>query len=173
MPSLGMRGAALVVRMLRGPKRTAERLRDSYGRRTYPPPARLTRALLATADVREERVGDHLVYIATPKQGATDRHIIYTHGGGFAHAITKHHWNLVAELVRTGATVAVPIYPLAPEHQHDETHALLDQLYRATLEHTAAEHIIFAGDSAGGNLALVQAVRCRELGLAMPGQLVL
>lgn len=123
-----------------------------------------------------------VIYTLTPRRAAFDSraggeggwHLVYTHGGGFVHPLTRSHWAIIAGLVdATGATVTVPIYPLAPEHQHPGTFLELEQVYLGLLEQVAAERIVLCGDSAGGNLALAQALYYRERGLPLPGHLVL
>jgi acetyl esterase/lipase len=111
------------------------------------------------------------VHTATPKQGRRPLHIIYTHGGSFVNELMGAHWDIVAALVRaTGATVTVPQYPLAPEHTHGAAFAMLEAVYRARV---GGDPIVLCGDSAGGNLALVQALRYRDLGLPLPARLIL
>jgi acetyl esterase/lipase len=123
-----------------------------------------------------------VVYTLTPRRDAADSraggeggwHLVYTHGGGFVHPLMRSHWAIIAALIDvTGATVTVPIYPLAPEHQHPEAFRELEQVYRGLLDQVAAERIVLCGDSAGGNLALAQALYYRERGLPLPGHLVL
>jgi epsilon-lactone hydrolase len=99
---------------------------------------------------------------------------VYTHGGGFVNPLRSGHWHTVRALVEaTGATVTVPAYPLAPEHTHEATFRLLEQLHRDLLARVAPERIVHCGDSAGGNLALTQALHFRARGLPLPGHLVL
>lgn len=136
--------------------------------------AALPGSLRATAEVTERRVNGQPVFTLTPRTGASDWHIVYTHGGAYIHALLPAHWAIVAELMRvTGASVTVPIYPLAPEHRYRATYALLEQVYRDLLERVPAGRILLAGDSAGGGLALGQALRWRDLGLPLPRRLLL
>ncbi len=142
--------------------------------REYPSPAPVPRHLRALADVREAQIAGHAVYTLTPRRGGSAWHVIYTHGGAFVNPLQKAHWHILAALIRaTGATVTVPIYPLAPEHQHDQAFRFLEEVYRGVLQHTAPERIVLCGDSAGGNLALTQALHYRERGLPLPGHLIL
>lgn len=149
-------------------------LHAKYIGRTYPAPAPLTDSVRQCCEIREERVLGQVVYTITPKSGASGWHIVYTHGGGFVNALVQPHWDIIEELIKaTGATVTVPLYPLAPEHQYMETLQQLEQVYRGLLQHVPPERIIFCGDSAGGNLALTQALNYRERGLPLPSHLIL
>ncbi len=72
-----------------------------------------------------------------------------------------------------GASVTVPIYPLAPEHTYRAAFPELETVYRNVLRDHADEAIVLCGDSAGGGLALAQAHHYRDLGLRPPDRLVL
>lgn len=173
-PSLRMRLATTVVRTWRGPTLSPEELRRKYEGREYPSPAPISRTLRKLCDVREEHVLGKLVYTLTPKEGASGWHIIYTHGGAFVKPLQSAHWDIIERLVReTGATVTVPIYPLAPEHTYAETFPFLEQVYRNVLQGKSPDRVVLCGDSAGGNLALTQALHYRGQGLPQPGHLIL
>jgi epsilon-lactone hydrolase len=73
----------------------------------------------------------------------------------------------------TGTTVTVPIYPLAPEHKYHETVSLLDAVYADLCARVSSSRIILCGDSAGGNLALTQALRYRDEGRDAPHRVIL
>ena len=79
--------------------------------------------------------------------------IIYLHGGGYVNPIAKQHWQLIEELVnKSHAIVLVPRYGLAPEHNVSSALELVSKVfdYAKTFE----LQIQFAGDSAGGGLAV-------------------
>jgi len=152
----------------------AAAFRDRFVGREYPASAAVTEGVRACCDVRDERVLGQTVYTLTPRGHASGWHVVYTHGGGFVYPLRALHWEVIEALVRhTGASVTVPIYPLAPEHQFLETFRLLEHVYRTLLHHVPASRIVLCGDSAGGNLALAQALHYRELGLALPARIVL
>jgi acetyl esterase/lipase len=169
-----MRLGALYVRMVRDRLRTPERLLADYKARRYPAPPAVPRGVRAIADVQEERVLDRVVYQLTPKTGGSGWHLVYLHGGAFINELLGAHWDIVGALVRAvGCSVTLPIYPLAPEHDHRATFELLDRIYAdVTAKHDPAR-IVLAGDSAGGNLSLVHALRCRDRGQPLPGHLLL
>ncbi|RKH03695.1 steryl acetyl hydrolase [Corallococcus sp. CA047B] len=172
--SLRMRLAAAVLRTRRGQTRGPAQLRHEYAGRKYPPPAPLGHSLRKRCDVREERVLGQVVYTLTPKAGASGWHVIYTHGGAFVNPLQGAHWDIIERLIReTGAMVTVPLYPLAPEHPYTEAFRLLEQVYRDVLRNVSPGRIVLCGDSAGGNLAITQALHFRSQNLPLPGHLLL
>lgn len=173
-PSLGLRGFALYFRATRGPRSTPEALRRAYEGRVYPEPAPPPRRLAARCRIVEKRDGDRVRFVVSPRFGGSSWRVVYLHGGGFANGLQGAHWNAVKCIVRaTGATVIVPVYPLAPEHTFELAHAQLEATYRELLEEAPPSRIVLCGDSAGGNLALVQALRYRDAGLPLPAHVVL
>lgn len=109
-----------------------------------------------------------------PKRGNTRKHILYTHGGAYVNPLQRVHWLLVESLIRhTGASFTVPTYPLAPEHDHRRAFSLLEQLYISLCQEIPARNLFLMGDSAGGGLALAQALRYRDAGFKQPGRLIL
>ncbi|QDZ02936.1 alpha/beta hydrolase [Nitratireductor mangrovi] len=121
--------------------------------------------------IRERQVHGFPVYEVEPPGEHTATRLIYFHGGAYCFEITAHHWKLIAELCeRLGMRVAVPIYPLAPEHDFHAMFGMALELYRDMLAETPAERIVFAGDSAGGNMALVLTMLSAEEGLPAPAR---
>lgn len=96
--------------------------------------------------------------------------MLYFHGGGFRVGSVRSHYDLIARLAAAAGCRALGVnYRLVPEHRFpapidDATTAynwLLAQGYRP-------ENIVFAGDSAGGNLVLTTLLRLREQGIKLP-----
>jgi epsilon-lactone hydrolase len=104
-----------------------------------------------------------------------ERVVLYLHGGSFAFRFPNAHASLAARLCRhLGARALIPDYRLAPEHPFpaapDDCHAV----YRGLLaQGVDPKNIVLAGDSAGGNLALVTIHRARAAGEPLPGCAVL
>lgn len=173
-PSRYMR---LVTRVLATePKLMAEAatFREAYRNRTYPQAAPVPAALRAEADVATRMVDGRIVHVVTPRQGGSDWTLMYLHGGGYVDALIRIHWDIVLDLVRvTGATAWLPMYPLAPEHTHRQGNDFVQAVYVEMLRETDPSRIVLAGDSAGGGMALVQAMRYRDAGLPAPARLVL
>src|SRR3954466_11119085 len=103
--------------------------------------------------------------------GIEPRHVVlYFHGGVYVMGDAF----LAAELAsqvgrRTDATVISVDYRLAPEHPYPA--AVDDALaaYEALLDNgTAPSEIAFAGESAGGGLAIATLVNARDHGLPLP-----
>ncbi|PRC61510.1 alpha/beta hydrolase, partial [Mycobacterium sp. ITM-2017-0098] len=74
-----------------------------------PPPA-----LMRGLDVTERQYNGWTVWeIASPEPSGEV--VVALHGGGFESEANILHWSDYAQMAReTGATVLVPIYPLAP-----------------------------------------------------------
>lgn len=94
--------------------------------------------------------------------------IFYIHGGGWVMGNYATHERLVNELVsQTQAAVVFPVYAPSPESQFPQT---TDNLFEA-LKHVAVhadeydldkDNLIVAGDSVGGNMALVMALLAKQ-----------
>ncbi len=105
--------------------------------------------------------------VAPVREGA----VLYLHGGGFTVGSPRTHAALAAWLARdSGLPVHVPDYRLAPEHPFP---AALEDVLAAFEALAASGPVVIAGDSAGGNLALVAAMQLRDRGGPMPAALVL
>lgn len=134
-----------------------------------PPPI-----IAGNLSIAERRIDGWLTYeVAPPGELATQR-IIYMHGGAYCFEITSYHWRLIAELARRlRARVTVPIYPLAPEHGFGDIFDMALKVYRSLLDEADAQDIVFMGDSAGGNMAVVLTMLARQASLPQPGRHVL
>lgn len=103
------------------------------------------------------------------------RVILYCHGGGYTSGGLGFSKVLASKLTRaTGMDTLAFDYRLAPEHPYPA--AVEDAL--TTWGHLeslgiAPGDIVLAGDSAGGNLALVLCLKLREAGRGLPGALLL
>lgn len=145
------------------------RLKAARETEDHRPPEEIRKRL----DITEREVGGALVYEVDPKNGAGDRRIVYLHGGAYLFELTAHHWKLIAELAeRLRVRISVSVYPLAPEHKAPQIIGTGMALYRDVLKETPAENIVFMGDSAGGNMALVMSLTAAAEGLPQPGALV-
>jgi acetyl esterase/lipase len=100
--------------------------------------------------------------------------IVFYHGGGFVFCDIESHDGFCRALARGSQAVVVSVgYRLAPEHPAPA--AALDAFaaFCWVIDHAAglgidATRTAIAGDSAGGNLAAVTAVLCRERRAARP-----
>lgn len=123
-------------------------------------------------EVREVRVGEIRLRIHVPCGGpASGRPIVLAfHGGGWCWGSPEQsRWMAGRIAARTGAVVVAPAYRLAPEHPYP---AAVEDCWAAltwVVGHAAdlgadAGRIAVLGDSAGGTLAAVLALRARDEG---------
>ncbi len=176
MQSLKSRAVAFVLRHTRKRAfRSADELNRWIARarltETHRPPV----SIAGRISITERQIAGAPVYEVRPKSPlASPRRVLYFHGGAYVFEITSFHWKLIAEMCeRLGARITVPIYPIAPEHRFEDMFAVAMATYRAVLEETAAEDIVFMGDSAGGNMAVVLTMMAVREGLPRPGRHVL
>ena len=137
-------------------------------------PAPVTDGLKALCDVATTRVAGCDVITLTPKRNPSGIELIYTHGGSYIHPIIRRHWDLLqAIIVRTGATVTVPLYGLAPKSRMAAAYEMLDKVYAIVISRAGEHPVFLGGDSAGGGLALGQAIRYRDRGGRQPNGVIL
>lgn len=120
-------------------------------------------------------IGDTRGRWITPAGGAQGGVILYFHGGGFIAECRPIHDALLAAIGRTAGARGLMIdYRLAPEHPYP---AATDDCFSAWnwMLSTGFDpaRVVFAGDSSGGNLALVTAMHARDEGLPLPAAIVL
>lgn len=105
-----------------------------------------------------------------PDNAASDKVMLYLHGGGYAIGSCATHRALAARIAQScGARALVLDYRLAPEHPFPA--ALEDAVagYRWLLQQgISPQDILIAGDSAGGGLALATLVYLRDIGESLP-----
>ena len=106
---------------------------------------------------------------------AADRVLLYLHGGGYVMGSARTHRDLAARLSEAaGVRALVPNYRLAPENPYPAALEDATTVYRWLLaQGFKPEHIAFAGDSAGGNLAIVTLLALRDAGVALPAATIL
>ncbi len=102
--------------------------------------------------------------------------LLYTHGGGFVVGSINTHDSLCRQLaLRSGWAVVSLDYRLAPEHPFpaavEDTWAALHALAAAAARQ--GQPLAVGGDSAGGTLAAVAALRARDHGLPLALQLLI
>lgn len=134
-----------------------------------PIPARLRRI----ATVTEGHVDGFRVVTLTPIAGRSGGHLIYLHGGCYTYPLVAPHWGILAGLIeRSGASVTVPLYGLAPEYTVLDALPFLLSVYE---REAAAGHraLSIGGDSAGGGLALALAMAARDAGLPQAAAILL
>ena len=135
-------------------------LRELISAQPLPPDVTVTAAALGGVPTAEITV-----------DGIEPRHVVlYFHGGVYVLGDAFQAAGLASQIGRrTHATVISVDYRLAPEHPYPA--AVDDALaaYEALLHNgTAPSDIAFAGESAGGGLAIATLVNARDHGLPLP-----
>lgn len=165
-PEGQIRGQLRIARLLSAylPLGIANWLIEQSARRVILPP-----------DIKREdiRIDSLRCVWLVPEGSRNDRVLLYLHGGGFVFGLSGQHLRMVAELARRSELRALLVdYRLAPRHPWPA--ALEDCLavYRWLLEQgLAPQHIVVAGDSAGGNLAITMVMALRDAGIPLPAAL--
>jgi len=124
------------------------------------------------ADMRTERLsagGVPAAWVVAP-EARVDRAVLYLHGGGYVVGSINTHRELAARLSRAArARVLVIDYRLAPEHPYPAAVEDATAAYRWLLAAgTPPQHIVIAGDSAGGGLTVATLVALRDAALPLP-----
>src|SRR5579864_1651481 len=130
------------------------------------------------ASVEDRFVGPLRVRVYRPAADGPVPGLVYLHGGGWVVGSLESHDGLCRAIAaRTQCVVVAADYRLAPEHPFP---AGLEDAWTAT-EWTAnaatelgvdAARLAVGGDSSGGNLAAVVAVRARDRGLPLALQVL-
>ncbi|MBO0897003.1 MULTISPECIES: alpha/beta hydrolase fold domain-containing protein [Arthrobacter] len=163
--SLSMRLAGLALRAAPRAFRTPEVVRRTAARRRRPSVPLTLRRLCR---VREEVVAGFPVMTLTPRK-PSGRELIYLHGGAYVFPLREAHWWIITALIRrTGATVTVPLYGLAPWHSVAEALPFVEAVHRAVARRAAGARVFLAGDSAGGGLALAHVIDRRNRSESQP-----
>ena len=162
--SLAMAATSVLVRIIRRLPDTREHT-----------PAPIPRSLRELCKVTATEVDGCTVYTLTPKANATGTEVIYTHGGAYVHPISSLHWGFLKSLIESsGVTMTVPLYKLGPAGTMADAYAMLEKVYASVLERAGSNDCVFlAGDSAGGGLALGQAINYRNKGERPPEGVIL
>lgn len=174
MPSLKSHVVSLILKHSRkqafaSPQNLQRWIAKARRTQSHQPPAWLT----ARFGVETRTINGFPVYEISPEAGQKKR-ILYLHGGAYVFEITAYHWRLIAEIAeRLGFGITVPIYPIAPEHDFHAMFGMVETVYRRMLETASAEDIVFMGDSAGGNMAVVLTMMAARSGLPVPFRHVL
>ncbi len=111
----------------------------------------------------------------TPKDRMDGKLLLYLHGGAYVIGGCDMYRQMVSHMARAGRIQALlPEYRLSPEHKYP---AAIDDavgIYRTLLQQgIKPESIVFAGDSAGGGLAVATLLALRDAGDPLPAAAVL
>lgn len=121
-------------------------------------------------DYLEAEAGGQPAMWAVPKRGSADRVLLCMHGGGFVSGSVYTHRKMFGHLAKAaGARALLVEYRLLPEGVYPVPVDDVLDTYRWLLDQgIAAGHIVFAGDSVGGWLAITVQLRARDQGLPLP-----
>ncbi|MCT9810843.1 alpha/beta hydrolase [Acidovorax sp. Be4] len=117
--------------------------------------------------IRSDTVQGELII---PAGADRSKALVYHHGGGYTFGSALSHRHLVSRLAKAAGVVAYNMdYRLAPEHPYPLAidDALAAYRYVRSQGFDAAD-LVFAGESAGGNLTAALLLRLRSLGLEQP-----
>lgn len=105
---------------------------------------------------------------------ASEKLLIYIHGGAFISGPTQLHWDSIASISKkTEHNIWICNYPKAPEHKIDEISANIDKVYERALTTYKGENIIIMGDSVGGTLTIALTQRLIQSGISLPSKIIL
>lgn len=109
-----------------------------------------------------------------PQGCSTENIVLYFHGGGFVMGNALSHRGIVSNFVkRLGIKALVFDYSLAPEHPAPAAANDGTMMYRYALaQGYKPEHIVFAGDSAGGGVELSTLLKLKDDGISLPAACV-
>jgi acetyl esterase len=131
----------------------------SLGRRVpLADPARLGLEVLRDVPYLPSGLREHTLDVYRPADAKDLPVVLYLHGGGF-HSLSKDtHWIMGMAFARRGLVVAMPNYRLAPQHRFPAHLEDASEALRYVHQHAREwggdpSRIIFAGESAGANLA--------------------
>ncbi len=136
----------------------------------YPPPPKEIRHVPVAPKAEHKLCAAEWLSVAQPK-----RTVLYFHGGGYFFCGLETHRPTGAYVARTAEAQVLSVdYRMAPEHVFpaavDDAVAWWAELLRQGIK---PEQTVFAGDSAGGGLALACLVAARDQGMPMPAGAVL
>jgi monoterpene epsilon-lactone hydrolase len=126
-------------------------------------------------DYIETEAGGRPAMWAVPKRCSTDRVLLCMHGGGFVGGSIYTHRKMFGHLAKAaGARALLVGYRLLPEGVYPAPVDDVAAAYRWLLDQEiAASHVAFAGDSAGGWLAIMVQLRALQQGLPLPAAAML
>ena len=122
---------------------------------------------------RSEFDGMPVYSISSPNPSG--KYVVAVHGGAYVVQPTiLFHWPSYASLARdTGATVVVPIYPVAPQGSAGTVVPQMADLISSQIDQHGSDNVSVCGDSAGGGIALTAVQELVRRGDPAPSHMVL
>lgn len=140
---------------------------------TREPRAEIPQSLREICEIEHDWFCQREIITLSPKNQSANRHLLYLHGGGYVFDLVKPHWQLIEYLIKNASvSVTVPIYQLAPQGTLTSELPIMLQVYEKMRENHQGKCFI-AGDSAGGNFAMILTLTLRDKGLPLPDDVFL
>jgi len=137
-------------------------------------PAKIPKSILKTFKIKKADHNGRNVWTIFSNDRKSDRIILYFHGGAYMSNLRTEHWSLVEKLIiKTGATIVVPDYPLTPEASCKETYEFIEGLFTGLKTEYPEKRIVLMGDSSGGGLALGFTQQLRDENREQPDQIII
>ena len=134
---------------------------------------RISPLMIGTLHHREEDFEGMQLFTINSDADNPER-ILYLHGGSYITQAITGHWFFLSQIAaKLDIQAMMPAYPLAPDHQFEETYKLLDHLYTRLSEEMDLDDLTIMGDSAGGGLAAGFCEHLAQTGRRQPGHLIL
>lgn len=175
MPGLKSQVIAFLMRRLRAQRHKAgPDLSVTVIRKQYADAAKRVGKL--TPDTKVTPVDANGVAAEWVERSSSRAHrvILYFHGGGYCSGSLDSHRAMVSKLCNEAHARALLVdYRLAPEHPFPAAYEDAMTCYRWLLASGLdPAGIVFAGDSAGGGLAVAAAMGAHDEGLPMPASII-
>lgn len=125
-------------------------------------------------DLTQLEIQGRNVYKIVPKDETGDMHVVFFHGGGYAHESSINHFLMINKFIaKSGCRVTFVEYPLVPEANVHKTLDMVMETYEHLVSVYPEHRFVLMGDSAGGGLALVLSLLIKQRALKKPEKLVL
>jgi len=125
-------------------------------------------------DIIKNEINGNYYYVMKPLKNIGQKHILFLHGGGYVYELWEIYWVFFSKLIDVlGCTITIPIYPLAPRHDHKEVFNMIVPIYEKIISEAKPRDIVIMGDSAGGGMSLALAELLKEIKLPQPGNIIL
>lgn len=134
---------------------------------------------LEHGEIRDFHIGTIRARVVRPARGEPTATLAYFHGGGFILGdLDSHEAHCIRIANRTGAVVVSVDYRLAPEDPFpagaEDSIAASRWIHQNRAQFGGAgKPFALGGDSAGGNMAAVSAIACRDAGIPVAVQFLL
>ena len=174
MPSLRARLINTLLRFTVKPLWRPGLTVDAIRRHTARTDARLGRRRVDCVTESITIAGVPATWYGAPDLAGRNGTLLYLHGGAWCVHLPGMYGAIAARLsAATGMRVLLVDYRLAPEHRFPAAVDDCLAVYRALVAGPTGRPRVIAGDSAGGNLALVTLMQARDAQLPLPACAVL